>query len=929
MNNKKLLWLPLVLLMVLTVLTVGVLTACGGKDQPDNEPSESLSQPEDTAPEQTEPEETEQEETEPEETQPEETEPEETEAPGNDSSRPNVNTGTGGGYDPGASDPGATEPGEPTEPAIEVPPAGSENNPYYENVKNGAGKFTTVKIPAGGKVHYRIQTAGTFLQIEDSEISVTWNEETYEPQDGKLELELPGDEEAPISISFTNKGEEDKNFGVFVAGNVGSQSNPIDPENPSEIQVSLEQDDLDGVFYRYIAQSEGMLKLWSEGDSSVELNVLINAEPVQLTQDNGGRLCAQVKAEDEVLIQVLARADEEGTLPAAQTVIRSYIAQMVKYSVMLLPFEAEPVTVPAGQSVYFTLSGVSDRYISLAAENACLYYGEQTVESDENGILAINSQEAEVQIEVCNRGEAEAVYVLQVNNPLGSILNPQVLTVLGDEISVKSTTAGGYYFSYTAPSAGVLTFQIWTYPENASAVPNILLSNKTTGETASIAGSEEGTVSIPVMAADEVQIYAAAENILGDTLDDQMGIMGNLYGTQENPILVQCSGFTAKIPAGQTLYYQGYNMNGVIFGLPGSNAIVSHNGEEHSGEEIAFSVVCQGRDPGVFAITNPGEEDASYQVSLTYPLGWMDNPAPLVMGTNTLIQEAGAGDYYYTFTAQKDGKLNLGFDASAQWTYTVNNLTQGIYGDIQWSDSEPVAAKPVFDLKKGDVIQLSVNTYDKDNVNENPAGTVVFTASFVTGPVEIADTGIYTTATLIAGEACEFTGNFQGLTMRISGSTNAAVEMGGKLYKADATGTVKVEIPEGGTDKLSFILHNHAASKVQFTILFSSQSVGSMDNPEKISAGSYSMVQSVTGGNDHYYKIMADKAGTLTITFETDVDCIFIINGNIVRYTHMGQNKYTMRVGPGASISLVVNTYDPANPMVSPIGTVDFTVTIK
>ena len=916
MKNKKLFWLPLVLLLVLTVLTAGFLTACGQPPQPEVEPTESQSQTEPTQPAPTQPEPTE---TEPVDTEPDVTEPEETESSGN-SGGGNMNTGTGGGYDPGATEPE----GDATEPAIEVPAPGSENNPYYENVQNGAGEFTTVKIPAGATVYYRIRTAGTLMQC-DGEVSVALGETVYEPQEGKVELTLPGAEDTVVSLSFTNRSAEDQIFLVAVMGDAGSRSNPLDADLAEGTEVTLEEGDVDGLFYRWTADKAGMLKLWAEGD--VEINVLVEGEPVQLSRDNGGKLCAQVKAEDEILVQLLAKADAEGNLPAVQTVIYGYVAKMVKQTVSFVPFEAEAVTVEAGKSVYFTISGVADRYVSIAAENACLYYGEETIYPNNSGILGVNCTENTVQIELCNTGDSEQSYVLKVNNPLGTVLNPEELA-LGEEITAVSTEMSGYYYSYTASDAGILTLRIWTAPETEEGKPVIRLTNQASGETAELTSVEE-TVSVAMLPNDQVQIYVAVTNIVGDSLEAQMGIFAEFCGTEENPIVVEYPGFTAKVPAGQTLYYGCYNMNGVIFSLNTSNAVVAHNGQEYSGEEIMFFVVCQGRDPGVIAITNPGEEEGTYNATFSYPVGWMENPAPLVLGNNTLTQQAGAKEYYYAFTAAKAGKLTLTFDEAAQWVYCVNNLTQGIYGDTQWSDSDPLVSVAEIAVQKGDQIQITVNTYDKDNAYENPEGTVVFQASFETGPVEIADTGIYTTASLVAGEACRFTGKFQGLTMRITGAKNAYVVFDGETYQTGSDGAVKVEFPEGGEDNLSFVLHNGAANQVNFTILFSTKSVGSADNPEMLSVGSYSMVQSAVGGTDHYYKFVATSSATLTFTFETDVNAIFVVNGNIVRYTHMGQNTYSIRVRPGAVINLVVNTYDPANPMVSPLGTVDFTVSLK
>ena len=85
------------------------------------------------------------------------TEPETTQEP---TEAPGSSGGTGGGYVPQTSEPveQTTEPEEDaTEPQIEVPSAGSQNNPYYESVSAYPGMFSTVKIPAKSQVHYIVR----------------------------------------------------------------------------------------------------------------------------------------------------------------------------------------------------------------------------------------------------------------------------------------------------------------------------------------------------------------------------------------------------------------------------------------------------------------------------------------------------------------------------------------------------------------------------------------------------------------------------------------------------------------------------------------------------------------------------------------------------------------------------------------------------
>ena len=919
MKNKKLLWLPVVLLVVLAISLTCVFVGCGGKEPANAEPTQPTQGPTEPAPTQP----TEPEQTEPEETQPEPTEPEETEDSDSGSSGPNVNTGTGGGYDPGASDPGVTEPeADPTEPVIEVPKAGSEKNPYFENIKDGAGEFTTVKIPAGETVHYRIQTAGAYLQVEDGDVSVAYNETTYEAQEDFLELELPADDSQVLTLSFTNNGQEDKNFPVAIVGLLGSRSNPIPAESLDEIAAGLEQDDVDGLFYRWVADGDGMLKLWQETDGNVDLNVFVEEEAVQLTRDNGGKLCAPVEQEDEILIQVLVQADSEGNIPAAQTTVKGYIAPVVELSVMLLPFEAEPVTVAPGRSVYFTVTGAAGKYLQITAENAIAYYGEETLQA-ENGEISLTAEENTLQLELCNPGDRAEVYTVKVNHPLGSILNPQLLTSLGDALEARTTESGGHYYLYTAPAPGIVTFQIWTDPEDPNAITNIVMTNNTTGQTASLAESEDGIVSLSVTEGDELSVYVSVENVFGVPLAAQLAVMGNHYGTAENPILVAYPGFTANVPAGKTMYYQGINMNGILFDMTGTGVTVEHNGETYT-DEVSFAVVSQGRDPAVFAITNHSDLDGQYEVVFTYPLGWAENPAELVLGTNVLTQQAGAGDYYYTFTAPRAGKLSLIFDENAQWTYGVNNLTQGIYGDTQWSDSDPLVARTELTVKKNDRIQIFVNTYDKENTYENPAATVTFTAEFVSGPTVVTNLDAAVTVNLIPGEYAAYSGQFYGRMLNISGAGNTVVYYNGTAYRPNAGGKISVEFPEGSGSNLEFRVHNEGTANITCYAVFGSTDVGSDGNPDTLVLGENSVTFDGSGSNMYYYSYTAEERGTLILTFGGDVDCMYLINDRNLGYSNT-QKTYRVTVRAGQTVTIAVRTYDPADPKANPEGTVTIT----
>lgn len=956
MKNKKLLGLLLGLLSIVLSVSL-VLVACDSGDKKEKttetvgaqntDPTAGettapkATEPKETEPEVTQPDATEPEETIPEETQPEATEPVVTEPEATQPSGPSVNTGTGGGYDPGTSDP--TEPVTPTEPEIVVPAAGTENNAYTEQLKSAAGAFTTVKIPAGQNIYYRIKTPGSFLRIEDAEVSVIYNGTTYEPVEGVVEIPLPGDDSQAIALQFINQGEEEKSFGVTLKDAVGSQTNPIVLDTLSNIQTNLPEGNETGVYYTWTADQSGVLNIALENAEGAEdvadAIIAVGGKTVRLSE-NDGQAQIQVSAGDQVSIQVLTN----GTHPAAKIRLSGYVAVIVDLTVSQVPADVETVTVPGKQSVIYRISGIRGKILTIRDSDFSVLFDGTVYSADETGVITISipAGTTKVELELINGANEEKATVFRFNYSLGHELNPHVLTELGELETATSSDQNGYYYNYTAANSGVVTFQIWVAPEQPDAKTDIVLTNVTTGESKALWTTDEAgepvqgdTVSVNVKKGDKLTIWVSVTNKLGRNINANLVIYGELYGSEELPIQVMYPGFTANVPAGETLYYEGYNMGGLILSMTGENVKISHNGTTYDGSEISFTVVAAGRNPAVFAISNIGANDAAYQVTFTYPVGHSENPAKLVLGSNILTQEAGATDYYYTFTAPRAGKLTLTFDGSAQWLYAVDNLTQGTYGETQWSDSDPQVAETTITVKINDVIVVRVNTYDAANMFETPAGTVTFTAKFVSGPTKINNLNGATNTNLTPGEYGAYTGQFYDHVLSIKGAQKLVVYFGGTAYYPDATGEIKVEFPasdgSGNQPNLEYMVHNTDTANMVRSMTFSTKQQGSIENPAPLQYGPNVMVQTQNNGADYYYTFTVTANGRFTVTFEAGSNWLYQLR-NLTRnmdsglqLSSMGRNSYTMTVRKGDVIQLMVNTFDPTTGG-SPEGTVEFTV---
>ena len=953
MKNKTLLGL-LTGLICITVCTALLLSACVGTNDdptesvtdPVTEPTAGEEIPAPTDPEPTEVVPTDPEETEPEQTEPEATEPEETQ-PSGGSSTPNVNTGTGGGYNPGTSDP--TEPETPTEPEIQVPAAGAEGNAYYEQLSKATGSFQTVAIAAGETVHYRVKTPGTFLCVEDAEVSVSYDGNTYTPEDGAIELVLPADNTTAVSLQFTNNGSEAKAFAVDIRDALGSQDNPIVLESIALIETALEEGDSDGICYAWTADSDGVLNfgigMVECADDVADAIVTVNGEAVSVAEA-GGMAEIPVKAGDTVNIQVLVYENADGIYPAAQITSGGYIAPIVELEITEVPVEVESVSIPSYQSVIYRITGIRGKILKIMASDFYALYENEIYSPNEEGVIEISipagTSKTPVEVELLNGAAETKTAMLQIGYSVGHKDNPQILTELGELPTQTYKELGGYYYSYTAPHAGLVTFQIWEYPTEGNKA-DILLLNQTTGESANLWTTDENgdpveniTASVAVKTGDQVTIHVTVVNVLNRQVDDSLVILGGMYGSEDMPIPVQYPGFTADVPAGATVYYEGYNMNEMIFSASGENLVVSHNGQTYDSGEITFNIVVQGRNPAVFGITNTGTKDASYDVVFTYPVGHSENPDALLLGTNTATRTAGQSDYCYLFTAPRAGTLTVSFAAAAQWLYAVDNLTKGTYGDTQWSDSDPLITETTVTVAAGDKIRVRVNTYDAANMFENPAGTVSFTAKYVSGPTVINSLTLPTNTTVIPGEYAVYTGAFFDHVLSISNAKDLVVIFNGTEYTADAKGEISVEFPvaSGSETSQEFTVFNAGTAQIIRSMTFSSKEVGSKENPDTLPYGKVTLTQPADNSADYYYTYTATARGTLIITFDPNSDWLYQVtnlttnqsNGLVLSIT--GSNTCRISVRPGQVIELLVNTFDPKTGK-SPEGTVEFTVSFQ
>ena len=312
-------------------------------------------------------------------------------------------------------------------------------------------------------------------------------------------------------------------------------------------------------------------------------------------------------------------------------------------------------------------------------------------------------------------------YTLVLTAPLGSTDNPEVIETLGEITATLEAGSQDYNYSWTATADGMLVVNMpWDggwyvslYNQTSYAMTDALTSADGLYVTA-IAVKKDDVVVITVNTFNPDDPWNAPAGTVTFT-------PSYVAATQEAPYEVSfkwnedgSASATVSVNAGATFYFMSYQGGGMVLSI---------NGEEYGLLTGNFF------QPSTFSITNTNEYAMNYTLVLTAPLGSIDNPAELVLGENMVTLEAGNQGYCYTWTATAAGTLTITINGTG-WTYTINNLTTYVYGDTQWSDSEPVVNPATITVAEGDTIQIMIGTYDPASPWDAPAGTITFVATF-------------------------------------------------------------------------------------------------------------------------------------------------------------------------------------------------------
>jgi len=626
--------------------------------------------------------------------------------------------------------------------------AGHELNPIYPefiwNEDNTAD--ATVTVPANATYHYAVYANGMLLFVNGTETT---------------KLVAQGMGRVPAYFSVTNDTDADAEYALHLEYPVGNSANPaelsvfVEGESWDEAEgqniATVEEGDWYGYNYTWIAPADGELTITMSNGKAGWFYVINNMTAYVYGDNhfscNGDAISETiaVKTGDEIALVINScGASAYDITPAGDIYFNAYFVETV--GVESNPYQPEwnwndawtegtaTVIVPAGVDVYYV--GITSTGMLMTIN------GGEAVEV--NGSWYVPQV-----FELTNGTDEDVAYELHLFFAEGTYNNPADIAE-GTTVAELAEGSEGAYYSFIAPDNGEVTISInegetgWQYFVNN--VTNWIYGDSHWSDEEPVVSSETLTVN----KGDEIQIFVttydpnswtAPEGSVSFTVD-----FAGAEGTESNPFIVGTQEpYYYFIPYGETYYYSVQGVSGMQMHINGQEgAVLEMNGETYvfgadnhlvvQMPAAAMGMPAWMQTPVIFSIYNNVERYSAIGDNLwfEYPVGTPNNPQQMVLGKkNTANVEADDMDgYLFTWTATGNGVLEVAMNTGKNWTYSVTNLTAGIYGDIHLSDDAPVVKKEYIAVSKGDEIQIMVNTFDPASWN-TPAGKIEFTPKLI------------------------------------------------------------------------------------------------------------------------------------------------------------------------------------------------------
>ena len=364
----------------------------------------------------------------------------------------------------------------------------------------------------------------TVRVLEENAIVYMYGVE-YRAVDGMITVQIPADAAEPVLIAVMNGSETQDSYRINVGYPWGTKNNPVALDKPYTYITTRGLNSGEDVWYSL---------------SGVAGEALIISDPDAVIEYNGQTYSAQ---NGTVTVELAQDADP------ALVAFRNSGTEMEKYSVRVgYPWGTKnnPVcvsnmttvttrTLPAGESVWYSMSGVAAMELTVADENAKVTYND-TVYTAVDGVVTVQlAEDADpALVGITNGGSAGEGYTVKLKYPLGSKQNPYILEGVFKTFQTVSVPAGQSVYYKVKDVAGA------TASVSGDAQ---LLWGESAGQSITVPASDERVSGVLGITNNGAEAAAITVTVAYDTL-----------GTRQNPKPYDGE-MTLNLAAGDTVGY--------------------------------------------------------------------------------------------------------------------------------------------------------------------------------------------------------------------------------------------------------------------------------------------------------------------------------------------------------------------------------------
>ncbi|MBR5285631.1 MAG: hypothetical protein IKU30_01915 [Clostridia bacterium] len=223
---------------------------------------------------------------------------------------------------------------ESSEPEIEIVGSGTKDDPFLL-IPGESMMITTYEIGADETQYYGIyRVAGLDVTVKSEDLYIVCDGEKYTPKNGEIKFRVYSAMASDaILFEIANTSSETKTFDIGFANPAGTYANPVELDLSKAFEVSLEENDEVGYYYKHVAEKDGTIVFKLAASSDGFLAVTNNRSYAQRTTDGDGTegddgskyVEIEVLKGDELVINVGALPNKRGKRPAIDiTVLGDY-----------------------------------------------------------------------------------------------------------------------------------------------------------------------------------------------------------------------------------------------------------------------------------------------------------------------------------------------------------------------------------------------------------------------------------------------------------------------------------------------------------------------------------------------------------------------------------------------------------------------------